>query len=118
MDGGRFDRLTRAWSLRIGRRSALRGLAATVAVGGLAAGEGAAAISPVPHCRPSGHTCRRDEQCCSGSCPVGRTVPIHERNRCACAEGLVRVNGRCVDLATDERHCGEVGNRCGAGNTC
>jgi hypothetical protein len=35
-----------------------------------------------------------------------------------CAGTTVECNGACVDLATDESHCGRCGSQCGAGLVC
>jgi hypothetical protein len=35
-----------------------------------------------------------------------------------CSEGQSRCNDRCVNLKTNERHCGSCRNRCGSKQTC
>jgi hypothetical protein len=35
-----------------------------------------------------------------------------------CSEGQTRCGERCVNLRTNERHCGSCSNRCGSNQTC
>ena len=64
-------------------------------------------------CRRLGRECRRDSQCCSKNC-----VRWGEHKVCGCPEGKTRCNLRCVNLQTNERHCGSCGNRCDDGQEC
>jgi hypothetical protein len=78
-----------------------------------------AALASVPgvaladDCRRLGRECRRDSQCCSGNC-----VRRGDDKVCACPEGRTRCNDRCVNLQTNERHCGRCFNRCAEGQEC
>jgi Stigma-specific protein, Stig1 len=65
-------------------------------------------------CRRLGRECRRDSQCCSRNC-----IRRGDDKVCACPEGRTRCkDDRCVNLNTNERHCGECFNRCAEGEEC
>ena len=64
-------------------------------------------------CRRLGRECRRDSQCCSGNC-----VRRGDDKVCSCPEGQSRCGDRCVNLKTNERHCGSCSERCGTNQTC
>ena len=64
-------------------------------------------------CRRLGRECRRDSQCCSRNC-----VRRGDNKVCGCPTGQTRCNDRCVNLQTNERHCGECFNRCDDGEQC
>jgi hypothetical protein len=64
-------------------------------------------------CRRLGRECRRDSQCCSKNC-----VRWGDHKVCGCSEGKTRCKYRCVNLQTNERHCGRCGNRCAEGQEC
>ena len=64
-------------------------------------------------CRRLGRECRRDSQCCSRNC-----VRRGDDKVCGCPEGQRRCNDRCVNLKTNERHCGRCFNRCPEGQEC
>jgi hypothetical protein len=64
-------------------------------------------------CRRLGRECRRDSQCCSRNC-----VRRGDDKVCGCPEGKTRCKYRCVNLQTNERHCGSCGNRCDEGEQC
>jgi len=64
-------------------------------------------------CRRLGRECRRDSQCCSKNC-----VRRGDDKVCGCPEGKSRCGLRCVNLETNENHCGECFNRCAAGQEC
>lgn len=112
MDGPRFDALTRRLTAAFSRRNLLAALGA----GLLAMPPGGTAASA--RCRAAMATCTRDAACCSGICARGRNVPIHQRNRCACTDGLVPCRGACVDIATDGANCGACGHACGLLEVC
>jgi hypothetical protein len=64
-------------------------------------------------CRRFGRRCRRDSQCCSKNC-----VRRGDDKVCGCPEGKTRCNDGCVNLKTDERHCGSCSNSCAEGQEC
>ena len=64
-------------------------------------------------CRRLGRGCRRDSQCCSKNC-----VRRGDDKVCGCPEGKSRCGLRCVNLQTNENHCGECFNRCDEGQEC
>jgi hypothetical protein len=69
-------------------------------------------------CRRLGRECSRDSQCCSRRC-----VRRGDDKVCGCPTGRTlckkpRGDGRCVNLKTNERHCGECFNRCAEGEQC
>ncbi len=78
-----------------------------------------AALASVPgvawanDCRRLGRECRRDSQCCSRNC-----VRRGDDKVCGCPEGQTRCKDRCVNLKTNENHCGECFNRCEEGQEC
>jgi Stigma-specific protein, Stig1 len=49
-----------------------------------------------------------------GSLGIGEAVADQDR----CPQGQTRCGERCVDLKTNERHCGSCRNRCGSNQTC
>jgi hypothetical protein len=64
-------------------------------------------------CRRLGRECRRDSQCCSKNC-----IRRGDDKVCGCPEGKRRCNDRCVNLKTNENHCGECFNSCAEGQEC
>jgi hypothetical protein len=78
-----------------------------------------AALASVPgvawanDCRRLGRECRRDSQCCSKNC-IGRG----DDKVCGCPEGKTRCKDRCVNLKTNENHCGSCSNRFEEGQEC
>src|SRR4051794_4264193 len=64
-------------------------------------------------CRPLGRECRRDSQCCSRNC-----VRRGDDKVCGCPEGQTRCKARCVNLKTNENHCGSCSKRCAEGQEC
>src|SRR4051794_8273670 len=64
-------------------------------------------------CRPLGRECRRDSQCCSRNC-----VRRGDDKVCGCPEGQTRCKDRCVNLKTNENHCGSCSKRCAEGQEC
>jgi hypothetical protein len=78
-----------------------------------------AALASVPgvawadSCSRLGRECRRDSQCCSRNC-----VRRGDDKVCGCPEGRTRCNDRCVNLETNENHCGSCSNRCAEGEEC
>jgi Stigma-specific protein, Stig1 len=64
-------------------------------------------------CRRLGRECRRDSQCCSRNC-----IRRGDDKVCACPEGQSRCGDRCVNLKTNEGHCGSCSERCATNQTC
>ena len=79
-----------------------------------------AALASVPgvawandDCRRLGRECRRDSQCCSRNC-----IRRGDDKVCGCPEGQSRCGDRCVNLKTNEHHCGSCSERCATNQTC
>ena len=68
-------------------------------------GEGRAAA-----CGKVGKKCDKNKDCCHGATCKGK--------HCACKGTLAACDGRCVDIDSDDAHCGGCGNACGAGRAC
>jgi len=117
MDGQRFDDLTRRMTAIATRRRVLA-VAAGLLGGAAIAGDASAGAPRTGGCRPALVGCTRHGQCCGGVCQVGRHLPRSRRNRCACDAGREQCGDACVELATDERHCGECGFVCDDDETC
>jgi hypothetical protein len=115
MDRRRFDDMTRVLGGRIGRRAALRGLAAALLGGAVAVPAVAQAANRSRTCRWAGQACLQHGQCCSQQCDTARTTPRARRNRCVCPEGLATCGGHCVGVDSDTTHCGGCFQRCGRG---
>ena len=95
MEPSRFDELTKALATATSRRQALKTIAATT-LGGILGLAGVGSAFAMPTCKPNGHGCGTNKQCCSGFCD-------HTRNICvACPPGTVQLsNGTCaIDCAT------------------
>jgi hypothetical protein len=107
-----FDELTRGLaSGTLSRGKALRLMGAALVGGALASVPGTALADD--DCRGFGRRCRRDSQCCSRNC-----VRRGDDKVCGCPEGKTRCKDRCVDLQTNERHCGSCSNSCAEGSEC
>lgn len=59
----------------------------------------------------TGATTENGELECEHICDDAREVCV--AGACACREGFVDCDGRCVDLETDPAHCGECNRDCG-----
>ena len=95
MDSSRFDDLTKALANATSRRQALKTFAATT-LGGILGLAGISSAFADPTCKPNGHGCGTNKQCCSGFCD-------HTTNICvACPPGTVQLsNGTCaIDCLT------------------
>jgi hypothetical protein len=107
-----FDELARGLaSGTLSRGRALRLLGGVLVGSALASVPGVALADD--DCRSFGRRCRRDSQCCSRNC-----VRRGDEKVCGCPEGKRRCDDRCVNLKTDERHCGSCSNSCEAGQEC
>ena len=95
----------------LSRGKALRLMAAALLGAALASFPGVALADD--DCRRLGRECRRDSQCCSRNC-----VRRGDDKVCACPTGRTRCKDNCVNLETNERHCGRCFNRCAEGQEC
>lgn len=103
MDYSRFDDFTRALAATNSRRHFLKTFTGGAA-GGLLALLGKGTADAKPTCKPNGHGCGTNKQCCSGYCDQTTST-------CACSPGTTQLcNGTC---ATD---CSTTG--CPNGYTC
>ncbi len=91
MDPTKFDDLTKALATPTSRRQALKTLGATV-VGGILGLNGIG--TAFAKCKPDGHPCGNDRQCCSGSCVAGTCS--------ACPVGTAFINGACIVSCTSQ----------------
>jgi hypothetical protein len=139
MDPSSFDRLSRLLARAATRRAAIGAVVA--ALTGAATVTGADADTA--QCVAGGKSCRRNSQCCSGTCRLvggsgvrrvcdcdagtarcdGACVSIDTPERCgscnvSCKPGEECCGGRCRAVKTDENHCGACGVKCAAGETC
>lgn len=104
MDAGRFDSLTRSLTAGLPRRKALT----IVLIGGARAlGEPGPAAAG---CKKVGKKCGRNNDCCDNARCGGK--------RCKCKSGFTECGGKCYDLDKDEKHCGDCGAACAAGDSC
>src|SRR5690348_5775967 len=94
MESSRFDDLTKALATSTSRRQALKTIAATT-LGGILGLVGIETVFASPTCKPNGHGCGTNKQCCSGFCD--KTT-----NTCGCPSGTVQLcNGTCaIDCLT------------------
>lgn len=73
------------------------------------------------HCGVCGLACASGERCSMGTCLVQSTpsdVPVVTDRAPACPSGTTTCEGRCVNVASDNTHCGGCGQPCGAGQSC
>jgi hypothetical protein len=78
-----------------------------------------AALASVPGVAWAASRCPTGKKRCEDRCVNLRTNESHCgscRNRCRSAKTCC--GGRCVNLQRSERHCGSCGNRCAAGQEC
>jgi len=109
---GSFDELAKGLANgTLSRGKAIRWMGGALLGAALASFPGVALADD--DCRPLGRECRRDSQCCSRNC-----VRRGDDKVCGCPEGQRRCNDRCVNLKTNENHCGECFNRCDEGQEC
>src|SRR5579862_7671411 len=89
MEPSRFDDLTKALATATSRRQALKTIAATTLAGLLGLG-GIGSVFAKPTCKPNGHGCGTNKQCCSGYCDKTTST-------CGCPSGTVQLcNGTCA----------------------
>ncbi len=103
MDEQRFDELARALGLGLTRRNLLASIGA--AAGAMIASTGSALAA----CRKGGGVCRKNADCCSGTC-LGKDST--GRSRCACDGGAQLCAGTCIDVSSDPDNCGGCGVKC------
>src|SRR5215203_3363282 len=111
MNQERLDQLAKGLATgAVSRRKALRWMGGALLGAALASVPGVAWAND---CRRLGRECRRDSQCCSKNC-----IRRGDDKVCGCPEGKSRCGLRCVNLKTNEDHCGECFNRCDEGQEC
>jgi Stigma-specific protein, Stig1 len=108
-----FDELAKGLATgTLSRGKALRWMGSALLGAALASVPGVAWAND--DCRRLGRECRRDSQCCSRNC-----IRRGDDKVCGCPTGRTRCkDDRCVNLETNERHCGECFNRCAEGQEC
>lgn len=134
MDNQRFDEISRSLATTGSRRGLLKGLAGGALAGALSLV--GASDAAARKCRNDGKNCKSDTECCSLYCdPTSYTcAPAPPADTCdpACPTGAVCVDGACfcpvptsfcgtdgcVDLQTDDQHCGTCTTVCATGATC
>ena len=109
-----FDELARGLASGISRRQALKVLGGSLA-GGLLAVFGVGGVAAADEeCKPNGKKCRKNAQCCSGSCANGTCA--------ACPSGTVELsNGTCATPCTGVAcpdGCGGCTPAVGGGDFC
>jgi hypothetical protein len=64
------------------------------------------------HCafKPDGESCDNPSQCCGGMCRDGQCT--------VCPSNLTACSGQCVDLQTNNQHCGDCATACATGQRC
>jgi len=106
LDHDRFDDLARTLATGTSRRQALKLLGGSLTGGLLAAlGVGTAVAD---ECKRNGKPCKKDSQCCSGTCPNGTQVPLGQRYSCVCTNGEVQYcdAAGCSDIPHVQEVCG------------
>ena len=123
MDGERFDSIAPGVAQVVTRRRVL-GLAI-----GLLAGAGVASADAAEprrtYCRPVGHKCKRNTECCTGTCDLSIKTHRTRRNRCVCipdCDGKVCGSDGCGGTCGDfDGGCEYAFESCNAGiceNVC
>nr|HET6905097.1 hypothetical protein [Ktedonobacteraceae bacterium] len=92
-----FDDLTKALATSTSRRQALKAIAATT-IGGILALSGIGTVLAKPTCKPNGHGCGTNKQCCNGYCDPTRST-------CGCPPGTTQLNGTCCP---NDQVCGSI----------
>jgi hypothetical protein len=121
MDGQRFDEWAKDLARLTTRRGVLKGLTGSAAGSLLALVGLGSAVADV--CKPTGKECKRDGQCCSGSC----VPPTHSQSTAGsgsvcCAAGQIQYpTGVCCTPTTCAalgKNCGEISDGCGGTLNC
>jgi hypothetical protein len=101
MDSTRFDNLTKALATATSRRQALKTIAATT-LGSILGLAGIGTAFGAPTCKPNGHGCGTNKQCCSGYCdPTTHTCGCQ-----SCSSGQdCLCNGTCATPCTSAADC-------------
>src|SRR5436305_4494913 len=106
MEPSRFDELTKGLAAATSRRQALKTIAATT-VGSILGLTGLRTAFAKPQCKPNGHGCGTNKQCCSGYCDPTTSLcacqPGTCTDTCPCPSGQNCCNGTCSDCP-----CGQV----------
>jgi hypothetical protein len=121
MDGNRFDALTRSLATPRSRRAVVRTLAGSAA-GGLIALAGRRPAG-ADLCKGTGKECKKNIQCCSGSCaPPTASISTHGSGSVCCPAGQVQYPvGACctpTTCAAQGKNCGQISDGCGGTLTC
>ncbi len=99
MDPSKFDDLTKAMATSTSRRKALKTIAATT-LGGILGLGGIGTVFAKPTCKPNGHGCGTNKQCCSEYCDQTTSTcacqPGTCNSFCTCPSGQVCSGGQCV----------------------
>ena len=104
MDKRRIDTPSRMPARGAARRRIVGGLGGTL-LGLLAL----PSLAPAA-CKKAGRRCDRNADCCDhATC---------KQEECACKNSFKACDGRCVDLAKDEQHCGRCDKTCAGFETC
>lgn len=110
MELSRFGELTKALATATSRRQALKTIAATT-LGGVLGLAGIGTVFAKPTCKPNGHGCGSNKQCCSGYCDPTTST-------CTCPSGQTNCSGTCVNTQNDANNCGGCGIVCPEGVGC
>lgn len=104
MEDKRIDAVARTLAASLPRRGVI---ASAVAV---LAGSLRAPLPVAAACKKPGKKCDKNQDCCNGATCKGNT--------CACKNGRDECGNDCVNLASDEKHCGRCNQRCAAEEIC
>ena len=111
MDGDRLDTIARGLAA-----STRRGVLTVLTAGGLASLGVGSSPRAAAGCGRAGAPCRKNSDCCRGAACRNR------RCQCKPAHADCAGDGRCINLLTSARHCGECDRGCSTdpdgSNTC
>lgn len=103
MDDSKFDALTKSLSRVSSRRAALR-----ASVGALIASVTVTHAADAAVCRPTGSICRKDADCCDGTCGAADATG---RRRCGCGPDCT--NDCCFGVCCEHlTHCDHQTRQC------